>query len=146
ERVRNSNKLLRKKEEELNAELQKLQAGVESTPRVEQELQSLRARADENETARKLLVADLERGRNSTKLLRKKEEELNAELQKLKAAVEQAETRARESATQSKEWEKKAADFKKKVDELLYGQTAGESAYIQSAQRVKELEQQLKDA
>jgi chromosome segregation ATPase len=119
----------------------------ESAAGVEQESQSWRTRAEESETARKLLVADLERVRNSNKLLRKKEEELNTERQKLQAAVEQAETRARESAAQSSDWEKKAADFRKDIDELTRAQTATQGADTQfAARRVKELEQQLKDA
>jgi chromosome segregation ATPase len=108
---------------------------------------SFRRRAEDNETARKLLVADLEKVRNSNKLLRKKEEELNAQLQTLQAAVAQAESSARESAAQSKDWEKKAADLRNDIDELTRAQTAGQGENTQFVtRRIKDLELQLKDA
>jgi len=110
---------------------------------LEQELESLRIRAEENETTREVLVQDLERVRSSNKLLRKKEDELNAQLRKLQLAVHQAELRARESAAQSKDWEEKAADYKKDIDQLTAGQTADTQF---ARQRVKELERQIKEA
>jgi chromosome segregation ATPase len=115
----------------------------ESAITIEQELESLRIRAEENETTREVLVQDLERVRSSNKLLRKKEDELNAQLRKLQAAVQQAELRASEIAAQSKDWEGKAADYKKDIDQL----TAGQSVDTRFArQQTKELERQLKDA
>ncbi len=90
--------------------------------------------------------ADLDKERLANKLAQKKEEEFNGQIQKLQGALEQAETRARESATQSKDWEKKAADLKKSVDELTSRHAAEQNAAVKAAQRVKELEEQLKRA
>ena len=110
------------------------------------ELQALRKDAEENESGRKQLKADLEKEREATKLSQKKAEELHAQFQKLKSASEQAEARVRDSAAKCSDWEKKVADLSKSADELSKSHAAGKSAGAQSAQRVKELEQQLKDA
>jgi chromosome segregation ATPase len=88
--------------------------------------------------------ADLDKEREAIKASLKKEEDLQAQVQKLQGALEQAEARSRESATQSQEWEKKAADFKKSVDELTRSHAAEQDGAAKAAQRVKELEEQLK--
>jgi chromosome segregation ATPase len=90
--------------------------------------------------------ADLEKEREALKLSRKKEEELNAQIKNLQLGAEQAEARVRESAAQSKDWEKKAAELKKSIDELTRSHATEQNAGAQSAQRVKELEQQFKRA
>jgi chromosome segregation ATPase len=90
--------------------------------------------------------ADLDKEREANKGSRQKAEELNTQLKNSQHAAEQAETRARESATRCTESEKKAADLKKTVEELTRNHAAAQSAGTQSAQRVKELEQQLKSA
>jgi chromosome segregation ATPase len=73
-------------------------------------------------------------------------EELNTHLNNSKRATEQAEARVRESTARCTEWEKKAADLKKSIDELTRSHASEQSAATQSAQRIKELEQQLKSA
>jgi chromosome segregation ATPase len=88
--------------------------------------------------------ADLDMERDAHKLFRHKAEELSAQVKNLQHGAQQAESRVQESAAQSKDWEKKAAEFKKSVDELTRSHAAEKSAGAQSAQRVKELEQQLK--
>jgi chromosome segregation ATPase len=90
--------------------------------------------------------ADLDKERTAGKLSQQKAEELNLQVEKLRNAVDHAELRVRESATQSKDWEKKAADLKKAVDELNQIRVSEQSAGAQSAQRLKELDQQLKGA
>jgi PAS domain S-box-containing protein len=90
--------------------------------------------------------ADLEKEREAIKLSRKKEEELDAQVKKLQSALDQAEARSSESATQSKDWEKKVADLKKSVDDLTRRHAAEQNAAVKAAQRVKELEEQLKRA
>ncbi|HLX69487.1 MAG TPA: PAS domain-containing protein [Verrucomicrobiae bacterium] len=153
ENVRNSNKLLRKKEEELNAELQKLQAAVEQTAgqgvdtqfsarRVEELEQQLKD-ANANVSAAR---ADLDQERDAIKVAQQIAEGLNTQIQKLRGAAEQAEARAHESEAQSRDWQQKAADLEKTVDELTRSRDAEKNADVQSAQRVKELEQQLNEA
>lgn len=115
----------------------------ESAIGLEQELECLRIRAEENETTREVLVQDLERVRSANKLLRKKEDELNAQLRKLQAAFQETDLRARENAAQSKVWEEKAADYKKDIDQLAAGQSADTRF---ARQQAKELEKKFKDA
>jgi chromosome segregation ATPase len=110
------------------------------------DLQALRKGAEDNDAAQKQLKADLDKERDANKLSQKKAEELHAQFQKLKGAAEQAEARVRESTVRCTDWEKKVADLSKTTDELSRSQAAGKSASAQSAQRIKELEQQLKDA
>src|SRR5262249_26548857 len=88
--------------------------------------------------------ADLDMERDAHKLFRQKAEELSTQVKNSHYATEQAEARVRESAAQSKDWEKKAVDLKKSVEELTQNHAAEKTTATQSAQRVKELEQQLK--
>jgi chromosome segregation ATPase len=110
------------------------------------ELKMSRAGAEENEAARKQLTADLDKERHANKLAGQKVEELSAQIQKLQHTAEQAEARVRESATRCSDLEKKAAELNKTVDELTRNHATEKGAATQSAQRVKELEQQLKSA
>jgi chromosome segregation ATPase len=110
------------------------------------ELQALRKAADENEAAQKQLKVDLDKERDANKLSQKKAEEIHAQFQKLKGDAEQAEARVRESSARCTDFEKKVADLSKTTDELSKSNAEGKSAGAQSAQRVKELEQQLKRA
>lgn len=90
--------------------------------------------------------ADLDKERNAVKVFLKKEEELQAQLQKLQGALEQTEARSRESTSQFKDWEKKTADLKRSVDEITRRHASEQNAAIKASQRVKELEEQLKRA
>jgi chromosome segregation ATPase len=145
ERDELQSKQLLSKTAEQQAQSQKAELATQ-LERASGELRSLRTQAEENEAARKKLMTDLDKEREANKVSRQKTEELNTQLQKLQQATGQAEERARESAVQSKDWEKKAADLKKTVDELTRSRAAEQSAAAQSAQRIKELEQQLKRA
>jgi PAS domain S-box-containing protein len=134
---------LRKTEQQAQTQAPELAAQLE---RSSAELQDLRKRAEEAETARKQLTTELAKERDANKLSGQKTEELNAEVKKLREAADQAESRIRESAAHSTDWEKKAAELKKTVDDLTRGRTTEQSVATQSAQRVKEFEQQLKRA
>jgi len=128
----------------VNQERELLQGMLESSQRAQQNAESqiaeLTARLEQ--TSRDL--ADKEH--TSGKLSQQKAEELNAQVEKLQIAVEQAELRARESDAQSKNWERNAADLKKAIDELNQTRVDEQNANAQSAQRLKELELQLKAA
>ena len=82
--------------------------------------------------------AHLKEERDANKLAQHMAEELYTRIRKLEDALHTAEARAREGAAPSKDWEKIADDLKKN--------TPGKNADAQFSQRVKELEQQLKDA
>ena len=71
-------------------------------------------------------------------------QELEQQLKKSQSAAEQAEARVRESAAECGDWKKKAADLKKTIDVLTQNQAALEGTSARSAERIKELEQQLK--
>lgn len=90
--------------------------------------------------------ADLNKEREAIKVSRKKEEELQAQVQTLQGTLEQAEDRAHESAPQPRDWEKKVADLKKSVDELTRKRAAEQKAAVKAAQRIRELEEQVKCA
>lgn len=127
----------------VNASLAAAKTEAEKQTWVRQRLEAENHNLTETSAKTKL---DLDKERESNKLSRKKEEELNTLLQKLQKAADQAEARVRESGAQSRDWEKKAADLKKNIDELTRSHGAEKTAAAQSAQRAKELEQQLKRA
>lgn len=131
------------------AEQQAKSQTAELTARLEQtssELRTLRTGAEKTQAAQKQLTADLDKEREANKVSRQKAEELNSQLKNLQQAAEQAEARVRESAARCSDWEKKAAELKKSFDELTRNHAVEQSAAAKSAQRVKELEEQLKGA
>lgn len=130
-------------EQQAQTQMAELAAQLERTSG---ELRNLRSQAGESETARKQLAADFAREREANKVSWQKAEALNSQLKKLQQAADQAETRDRESATRCNDLEKKAADLKKTADDLTRSQAAQQTVAAQSAQSVKEFEQELKRA
>jgi len=150
DKERDGSNTLRQETEKLTAQLKRASDDLEAS-RTETEKQNAARQKLESENrsltevnAKAQADADKERDGNNT--LRRETEKLSAQLQKLQLAAEQAETRARENAAHSKDWEKKAADLKKASEDLNKVRAGEQSASAQSAQRVKELEQQLKRA